>query len=118
VRFFLDNNVDAAVATVLFRAGHIPWTAASAGLAAANDDSIAVYADEKDAVLVSHDKAFAQRHKRNTTGKHVWLRCEPPDAAEIVGRHLPEILQQLESMPHVVVEVSVERVRLHPPRWE
>jgi predicted nuclease of predicted toxin-antitoxin system len=118
VRFFLDNNVDTAVSTVLFRAGHICWTAASAGLAAANDDSIAVYADEKDAVLVSHDRAFAERHRRNTTGKHLWLRCEPADAAVIVGRHLPEILQELTSMTHVVVEVSAERVRLHPPRWE
>jgi hypothetical protein len=67
VRFFLDNNVDTAVRTVLFSAGHICWTAANAGLAAANDDSIAVYADEKDAVLVSHDKAFAERHKRTFT---------------------------------------------------
>jgi predicted nuclease of predicted toxin-antitoxin system len=117
VRFFLDNNVDAAVRTVLFRAGHVCWTAASAGLAAANDDSIAVYADQKNAVLVSHDKAFAERHKRNTTGKHLWLRCEPPDAAQIVDRHLSEILQQLASLSHVVVEVSAERVRLHPPRW-
>jgi predicted nuclease of predicted toxin-antitoxin system len=118
VRFFLDNNVDTAVRTVLWRAGHICWTAANAGLAAANDDSIAVYADEKDAVLVSHDRAFAERHKRNTTGKHVWLRCEPPDAAEIISRHLQEILHGLTSMPHVVVEVSVERVHLHPPRWD
>jgi predicted nuclease of predicted toxin-antitoxin system len=118
VRFFLDNNVDTAVRTVLVRAGHICWTAANAGLAAANDDSIAVYADEKNAVLVSHDKAFAERHRRNTTGKHLWLRCEPPDAAEIVRRHLPEILQQLATMAHVVIEVSAEQVRLHPPRWE
>jgi predicted nuclease of predicted toxin-antitoxin system len=118
VRFFLDNNVDTAVRTVLFSAGHICWTAASAGLAAANDDSIAVYADEKDAVLVSHDKAFAERHKRNTTGKHLWLRCQPPDAAEIVRRRLPEILEKLASLPDVVVEVSLERVKLYPPRWK
>jgi predicted nuclease of predicted toxin-antitoxin system len=118
VRFFLDNNVDTAVRAVLLRAGHISWTAASAGLADANDDSIAVYADEKDAVLVSHDKAFARRHVRNTTGKHLWLHCEEPDAADIVSRHLPEILVQLGSMPNVVVEVSTERVRLHPPHWE
>jgi predicted nuclease of predicted toxin-antitoxin system len=118
VRFFLDNNVDTAVRAVLLRAGHISWTAAGAGLAAANDDSIAVYADEKDAVLVSHDRAFAQRHTRNTTGKHLWLHCEPPDAAEVIDRHLPEILRQLTTMQHVVVEVTADRVRLHPPRWD
>jgi predicted nuclease of predicted toxin-antitoxin system len=117
VRFFLDSNVDTAVRGVLLSAGHSCWTAAGAGLAAANDDSIAVYADERKAVLVSHDRAFAQRHTRNTTGKHLWLRCEPPDAAEILARHLPEILQQLTSMRHVVVEVSAGRVRLHPARW-
>jgi predicted nuclease of predicted toxin-antitoxin system len=118
VRFFLDNNVDSAVRTVLIKAGHLAWTAADAGLAAAIDDSIAVYADEKGAILVSHDQAFAQRHARNTTGKHLWLHCEPADAAEIVGSHLPEIIQRFARVEHVVVEVSAERVRFHPPRWE
>jgi predicted nuclease of predicted toxin-antitoxin system len=46
------------------------------GLSGAIDDAIAVYADDRKAILVSHDKAFAERHRLNTLGKHVWLRCD------------------------------------------
>ena len=56
MRFFLDGNVDAAVGAVLRDAGHDCWTAVEAGLSGAIDDAIAVYADDRKAVLVSHDK--------------------------------------------------------------
>jgi predicted nuclease of predicted toxin-antitoxin system len=117
VRFFLDENVDAAVGAVLRDAGHDCWTAVEAGLSGAIDDAIAVYADDRRAVLLSHDKAFAERHRLNTLGRHVWLRCEPFEAPDAVGRHLPEITRWLASMSHVVVEVTTDRVTCHPPRW-
>jgi predicted nuclease of predicted toxin-antitoxin system len=117
VRCFLDENVDAAVAVVLRNAGHDCWTAVEAGLSGAIDDAIAVYADDRKAVLVSHDKAFAERHRLNTFGRHVWLRCEPFEAPYAVATHLPEITSWLAKMSHVVIEVSVDRVTGHPPRW-
>lgn len=89
----------------------------AAGLSGAIDDAIAVYADDRKAVLVSHDKAFAERHRLNTFGRRVWLRCEPYEAPDTVGMHLPEITECLASMSHLFVEVTVDRVTCHPPRW-
>jgi hypothetical protein len=43
VRFFLDNDVDVAVATLFRRAGHHCWTAADAKLADATDDALAIW---------------------------------------------------------------------------
>jgi predicted nuclease of predicted toxin-antitoxin system len=117
VRFVLDENVDRAVAGVLRQAGHDCWTVGEAGLSGAIDDAIAVYADERKAVLISHDRAFAERHRLNILGKHVWLGCEPFEAPGAVRAHLPEVMRLLVSMPNVVIEVTVDQVILHPPRW-
>jgi predicted nuclease of predicted toxin-antitoxin system len=76
VRFFLDENVDVSVGAVLRDAGHECWTAVEAGLSGAIDDAIAVYADDRKAILVSQA-----------------------------------------SMSHLVVEVTLDRVTCHPPRW-
>jgi predicted nuclease of predicted toxin-antitoxin system len=118
VRFFLDNDVDVAVGRLLREHGHVCWAAAEAGLAAATDEAIAVYAEDRDAALISHDSRFAKRRRRNTSGQHVWLHCEQVDAVEVLGRHLAEVVQQLERMSRVVLEVSADRVRTHPPAWE
>lgn len=88
-----------------------------AGLSGAIDDAIAVYADDRKAILVSHDKAFAERHRLNTLGKHVWLRCEPFEAPTAIRTHLPDITRWVASMSHLVVEVTLDRVTCHPPRW-
>lgn len=117
MRFFLDENVDISVGAVLRDAGHECWTAVEAGLSGAIDDAIAVYADDRKAILVSHDKAFAERHRLNTLGRHAWLRCEPFEAPSAIRAHLPEITRCLASMSHLVVEVTLNRVTCHPPRW-
>ncbi|HET6750514.1 MAG TPA: DUF5615 family PIN-like protein [Actinomycetes bacterium] len=117
MQFFLDENVDVAVGLVLREAGHDCWAATDAGLSGAIDDAIAVYADERKAVLVSHDKAFAERHRLKTLGKHVWLRCEPFEASDVVRAHLPEITRGLAGMANLVIEVTPDQVILHPPQW-
>jgi predicted nuclease of predicted toxin-antitoxin system len=61
VRFVLDENLDRAVGVVLRQAGHDCWAVGGAGLSGAIDDAIAVHPDERKAVLVSHDRAFAER---------------------------------------------------------
>jgi predicted nuclease of predicted toxin-antitoxin system len=53
VRFLLDNDIDAAVAPMLRRHGHECWTARDAGLAAAPDDALTIWATSHDAALVS-----------------------------------------------------------------
>jgi hypothetical protein len=40
VRFFLDNDVDVAVGSLLRRQGHVCWSASDAGLSGATDDGI------------------------------------------------------------------------------
>jgi predicted nuclease of predicted toxin-antitoxin system len=58
-RFVCDHDVDVAVAMMLRKAGYEAWTAADAGLYRAGDDDLTVYADNKDAVLISHDTCSA-----------------------------------------------------------
>jgi predicted nuclease of predicted toxin-antitoxin system len=117
MRFLLDNDVDVVVARMLRRHGHTCWVAAQAGLADVPDDLIAIYAEKLDAALVSHDRRFAKRRMRNTRGQHVWMACLQVDAIEVLERHLDEVVKQLTLMPWVVLEVSAERVRVHPPKW-
>jgi len=118
VRFVLDNDVDARVANVFTAAGHECWTAGNAGLAQVADDDLSVYADNKNAVLVTHDREFTQRRKKNTIGKHVRLKCPEPDACEIVARQLPELVEVLGQHDHLVVEVSTAHVKFFHARWE
>jgi predicted nuclease of predicted toxin-antitoxin system len=121
VRFLLDNDVDVAVGRVLRSAGHECWTAAEANLAghvAADDDEVSVYAHDKSAVVITHDREFSQRRLRNTFGKHVWLRCEQPDAASLIARHLDDLVQALNQHEEVVVMVSFDGgVEARPPSW-
>lgn len=121
MRFLLDNDVDAAIVGLLMSNGHQAWTAAEAGLAGRNsaeDDFVSVYADEKGAVVVTHDVEFTLRRRRNTFGQHVHLRCEHPDAYDVVQRHLDEILAKLDAMSVCVVKVSQNEVDLYPPQWD
>lgn len=121
MRFLLDNDVDLAVCAFLQRQGHECWSAAAAGLAgeeAAEDDEVSVYADVKGAVVVTHDREFSFRRRRNTFGRHVWLRCLEPMAVEVIAAHLDELLSVLEGMPAVVVEVRPDSMIVHPPAWQ
>jgi hypothetical protein len=53
VRFFLDHNINALVRKMLDGPGHECWTATQAGRRLAKDEDLAVYADDKGAVVVS-----------------------------------------------------------------
>lgn len=121
MRFLLDNDVDARVVGVLVKAGHNAWTANQAGLAgreAANDDEVSIYAQDKNAVVLSHDNAFALRRRKNTFGQHVHLTCEQPDGPEVIDGFLDEIVGHLEVQSPVVIDVSVNGVTPHPPSWD
>ena len=65
MRFVCDQLLDAAVAATLRRLRHVAWTAANAGMSAAADDDLTVYAQEHDAVLVTHDSEFSERRRKN-----------------------------------------------------
>src|SRR5262245_25396600 len=106
MRFFLDNDVDAEVVAMLTGRGHQCWRAGQAGLADANDRLIAIYAEERQAVLISHDKAFARKRMANTTGP-----ADLPFA--VVERHpagrCPRSLGRLSILEEVVRRLGWKR---------
>lgn len=118
LRFVLDHDVDRAVRDVLMRAGHECWTAAEAGLSNASDGELAVYADDHQAALLTHDREFTRWRRRRTFGQHVWLRCAEPDAVDVVQQHLDDLVAVLSQLPEVVVEVRQGHVKVFGPQWE
>ena len=74
------------------------------------DDEHTVFAMNRGAVVISCDAEFSRRRRRNAIGKHVYLRCPKPEAAEILGRHLPVVLAALESAANVTVTVTRDNV--------
>jgi predicted nuclease of predicted toxin-antitoxin system len=97
VRFFLDNDVDARVRGALVKRGHQCWTASEANLFRVTDDTLTVYADDREAVLITHDDEFSQRRRRNAVGMHIQLRCQEPDAVDLLMKHLDDLLPILAS---------------------
>jgi predicted nuclease of predicted toxin-antitoxin system len=76
MRFVLDEDVDAkAVGSFLRQRGHECWTVVDAGLGGADDDAVSIYADDRDAILVTHDAEATRRRRKFTFGRHVFLRC-------------------------------------------
>ena len=118
MRFVLDHDVDVRVGAVLRQAGHECWPSTAGLAAAADDDTVAVYADDRQAVLVTHDREFTRRRMKNTIGRHVRLDCEQPDAIGVIGTHLEELVAALEREHDVVMVVSAAGVTRHAGQWE
>jgi predicted nuclease of predicted toxin-antitoxin system len=114
----LDNDVDARLVGVFVRAGHECWRGAVAGYSESDDDELAVYADNKAAILITHDREFTVRRKRNTIGKHVRLKCSQPDACDVVERQMQTMVEMLSVQGDFVVEVSTNQVTFVPGHWE
>jgi predicted nuclease of predicted toxin-antitoxin system len=117
LRFVLDNDVDAGVQRVFRKAGHECWRGADGGHSETDDDELAVYANDRGAVLVTHDREFTERRKRNTIAQHVRLTCQQPDACDVVRTHMDELITVLQQHQEVVVEVSSEKVKFFHPQW-
>lgn len=112
LRFFLDQNVPAPVGTALRRLGHECWTADDAGVGRLQDDQLTVYADQHGAILVTHDREFSQRRRRNVVGKHLFMRCDEWRAAELVTTHIPDVERLLVFKDDIWVEISQDGVQL------
>ncbi|HEY2948884.1 MAG TPA: DUF5615 family PIN-like protein [Micromonosporaceae bacterium] len=115
--FLLDHDVDAGVASLLRRAGNRCVTASEAGLATADDDSVAVFADDHRAVLITHDREAIRRRRRNTYGRHVRLTCMDWEAIAVIEARLPEVLEMIETRDAIVLKVSKDRVVPYPREW-
>ncbi|MFV2007732.1 MAG: DUF5615 family PIN-like protein [Longimicrobiales bacterium] len=119
MRFVLDEDVDArAVGSFLRHHGHECWSVVDAGLRGADDDAVAIYADDRAGVLIPHDTAATRRRRRFTFGRHVFLRCHQLEAVELLEQHLTELLHEVGRRGIGVYEVRRASVTYHPPRYE
>ena len=119
MRFVLDEDVDArAVGTLLRNHRHECWTIVDAGLSGADDDAVAAYADNRGAVLITHDAEATRRRRQFTFGRHVFLRCHQLEAADLLEGHLTELVEALGRHEMGVFVVSTGGVAYHPPRYE
>ncbi|MEA2023913.1 MAG: DUF5615 family PIN-like protein [Actinomycetota bacterium] len=119
MRFVLDEDVDAqAVGSFLRRRGHECWTIVDAGLGGADDDAVAIYADDSDAVLITHDVAATRRRRRFTFGRHVSLRCHQLEAVDLLEEHFDALTEQIDRHDIGVFEVRRAGIRYYPPRYE
>ncbi len=108
MRFFCDHDVDAEVAARLRHLGHDAWTAAEAGLNRVQDDELTVYANNKQATLLTHDREFSRRRRKHVVGWHIQLRCAEWDAADLLEKHLNAILNMIRSADDLFIAVSHE----------
>jgi predicted nuclease of predicted toxin-antitoxin system len=116
VRFFLDHNVDATLAHRLRELGLEAWTASEARMALAPDDSIAVYAAERRAVLISQDRDFSSMRKR-TIGQVIRMRCRSPDVVRVFFDHFEHLCFLLRNGQDCFIEVFPESVTYSAGRW-
>lgn len=75
-----------------------------------------MYADEKNAVLVTMDREFSQRRRKRSIGRHIWLRCLEPEAADVLRSKLADVLARLE-IANVTITLSADQVRAESA-WE
>lgn len=119
MRFVLDEDVDVQlVGSFLRRHGYECWSVVDAGLGGSDDDAIAIYADDRDAVLVTHDTGATRRRRKFTFGRHVFLRCHQLEAVELLEIHIGELVTQVERHNIGVFEVRRAAIRYHAPRYE
>ena len=118
MRFFCDENVDAEVAARLRRLGHAAWTVPNAGLVRAKDDDLTVYAMDRRACLITHDKEFSLRRRRHVIGQHVWLTCAEWEAADALETYMDELEPLLEHNPDVWVRISADGIQDRSHWWE
>jgi len=118
LRFICDQNVSTAVARALRKAGHQAWTTGEAGLHAAKDDDLTIYAQARGAVLITHDVEFSTRRRQMVTGQHVWLDCPAWHAAVVLLDHLDEILPILARRPDVWIRLAPNAEMKLSSTWE
>jgi predicted nuclease of predicted toxin-antitoxin system len=94
----VDHCVPVEVAEFLRQRGHEAWTAFEAHLQTAGDDDLNIYADAKDAILVTVNKDCAAIARRLQAASVVYLRVRERDAVQAAARaeawlqanHLPK----------------------------
>lgn len=106
MRFLIDHDVDVQVGVMLRRHRHEAFVAGQVGLALAGDDSLTVWATNRNAAVVSTDKGFGRRRLRNAYGGRVWMRCDDVQIVDILEMRLDEVVERLRSRTDITVVVS------------
>jgi predicted nuclease of predicted toxin-antitoxin system len=117
LRFLIDQDVAAEVGEALRLMGHECWSAADAGLSDAGDDSLTVYAIEKKAILITHDRAFTTRRRLNAVGQHIRLKCPEEDAADLIVRSLPAVEEWLRRSDNICMTISPSGRIIVSTKW-
>lgn len=112
MRFFLDQDVDTAVGVMLRQHGHDCIRAADSHLSRVDDDELTIYCQQEKRALITHDRRFSQRRSRQVIGLHVWLDCDEPDAANILGRRLDDVLPVLERKQDLTIRITTAQATL------
>jgi hypothetical protein len=67
---------------------HECWSLVNAGLSGADHDAVPIYADNRDAVLITHGLNSARQRHRFTLKQHVFLRCHQVEMMDLLGIHI------------------------------
>jgi predicted nuclease of predicted toxin-antitoxin system len=101
VKFLIDNQLPATLATFLNYKGHECRHVLDVGLATAKDEEIAEYAAEHSLVIVTKDEDFYQRAMNARSGiQVVWVRlgnCRKSLLLAVFDSLLPSIIGALEA---------------------
>jgi predicted nuclease of predicted toxin-antitoxin system len=118
VRLVVDANLSPVVADLLNEAGHDAVHVRSAGLQAANDDSIIEYARAEHRVIISEDTDFGAILVRSggSLPSFILLRSAEPltpaRQAELLLANLATVEEDLSS--GAIVTLARDRLRVRP----
>lgn len=107
LRFVLDQDVDAACVGVLTSLGHRAWTVGDAGRATASDSEQLIYAQDENAVLVTHDRRFATSQRNHPIGRLIRLKCSEWDAPRLLEMLVPKAVPLLAHTPNLLIVASI-----------
>jgi hypothetical protein len=78
---------------------------------------VSVFADNKGAVFLTHDRELIARRRRNTFGRHVHLDCREWDAPVILAEHLAAVVALVGSREAILVRLGRDGPTPYPTRW-
>jgi len=113
----VDHCVPASVAGFLDGKRHEAWTAYQARLTDTDDQSLIIYAEDKEAVLVTTNRDCALKAQRMQSASAVWLSVREVDAETAMSVALGWLAKNRLPAGRVLrIRKTAEPVLLSPPR--
>ena len=117
LRFVLDHDVDAAALRVLRDRGWWAHSLSELGSYDVADETVAIIADERDAVAVTVDVEFSTWRRRQLIGRHLHLRCVDPEVVPVLERRIDDVASALARNDNLFVVLSQSRSDIEYPKW-